>query len=574
MIKRIVRRIRSKIANKIFLSIFISILIVLLVQSFIYLFVIEDAQFVSENIRLRDNFEAFIEDIKDKNYDKEYIDLLTDYYVKDTGYFIVVFDSDMMIYNEKIIDMYLNVITVMKDDVRYKVVIDEESLSSISSESADIAVIKISQDYYALDYFIDKETPLYEDEEVFKLNDAKIIDLKLSKLRNSRSLLALYQGIDYIDAQYHKDSSTRYQFYEYKHPDINARSIYYISEYEHNNKKFYVLSATTIMGLADQLGFIANFNRYVLGVGFLLAILTAKLFSIKLSKPLVQMNQLANKMSQLDFSEKIHFESTDELGSLGMSINELSEQLEHSIQSYKDANLELQANYTLKAREEKRAKDLILHLSHELNTPLGIVSGFNEVLTDGINDKEPSYYYEAITLELDRMKQLINDMLELSVLESSNYELALDSIVIADIVSERLQHYVDVFDKHDVHLSVNLSSTRVLGNHKKIHQVVNNFISNAAKYTETGGRFEIFESDAGDSITFHFTNTSLVDETDLENLWEKFYRTKKTNARNEHGSGIGLSIAKEILSLHDSDYGVRQHDHSIEFYFALKKAVV
>lgn len=560
-------RFTSKIANKIFFTSLLLIVIVLLIQSFLYIFVIDDAQFFSAIQNLESDLELFQEDIKDKQYDKEYIDLITRDYIRSTGHPLVILNGVLDLDNESFLSMFYNIITLEHEGQQYRVVMTDENIQHVESNTIDVLISPLSENYY---YAIFPEEEGYiTDEKIITLEDATIIDYQFPDPNLDQSSVYIYQGIDYIENDY-KLSSNTLQTFVYDHAEIKANTIFCISHFKKDGQLYYILTSDTIVELRDQLDFITSFNIIILFIGLLMTIIVARVFSKSISKPLVTLRDIANQMAQLDFSKKAVITSHDELGSLANSLNQMSHQLNQNIKALQFKNEELALNYEQKSKEEQRAKDLILHLSHELNTPLGIVSGFNEILSDGINDKEPTYYYEAISHELERMKTLVADMLELSVLESSDYTLSLEPVQISSMIEERLAQYREHFNEKNITVLTTLSDDKVQANPRKIHQVINNFISNAAKYTSEGGTFNIYNTYENGELTFCFENTCVLSEDDPEILWEKFYRTKKTNTRKEKGSGIGLSIAKEILMLHNSDFGINKTESGILIYFNLK----
>ncbi|GAU75581.1 sensor protein [Fusibacter sp. 3D3] len=516
-------------------------------------------------------------DIKDKHYDLEYINLATRDYIKATGNPIIIMQGKTKIYTEAPIESFTNIITVTKETQSYKIVFDEDILSNISSDQVNIAATKISDHYYFAfvitsdDLSFDAMAYDDDDENIIVLTQAKIVDYQFAPSDINMNYMNLYQEFLYFDNQYEETPIEVIQSFNYDHYDVNATTLYNGTHYFNNGEIFYVLTSSTIIDLRDQLKFIASFNYFLFFIGLALAILLSKVISNTLSKPVIQLTENAKKMAHLDFSQKTAIHTHDEIGSLGTSLNTLSDQLKANILALQSKNEELEINYRLKTIEEQRAKDLILHLSHELNTPLGIVSGFNEILADGINDKEPLYYHDAIANELERMNTLIGDMLELSVLESGQYPLTFEEVDVPAIIHERISHFEEIFNAKGIKLTLDLSQEIVMANFKKMHQVINNFISNASKYTDADGKYHIYDTLSGDKVYYYFVNTTSIDVENVSILWEKFYRTQKTNARSETGSGIGLSIAKEILSLHESDFGIIQGEKTLSFYFSLNR---
>ncbi|MBF4694669.1 HAMP domain-containing sensor histidine kinase [Fusibacter ferrireducens] len=576
MLSKWVHKVTSKISTKIFLSTVSIVVVILLVQSLLYIFVIDNAQYLTKKNTLEKDFKIFLEDIKDKRYDLEYINLATRDYIKSSGNPVLVMRGNGRIYNETLLKAFTNIITVNADDQEYKIVFDEELLSKLTRDKLTIAAEQISENYYlVLDFSsdnLDFDAEAYAGENIVFLEQAQVIDYQFAPADKSNYYLNLYQEFFFLESQYKITSNHAVQSFYYEHTDVDATTIYNMTHYYEDNQIYYVLTSSTIIGLRDQLKFIASFNLFVFFIGLALAILLSKVISNTLSKPVIQLTENAKKMANLDFSQKTEINTHDEIGSLGMSLNTLSNQLEESVLTLKSKNKELEVNYRLKSIEEQRAKDLILHLSHELNTPLGIVSGFNEILADGINDKAPAYYHDAISNELERMSTLIGDMLELSVLEGGQYQLTLDDVDVNAIIYESLSHFKETFAHKDIKVNIELSQEIVKANFKKMHQVINNFISNASKYTEVHGEYCIYNTISEDKIYYYFVNTASIKVDDVSILWEKFYRTHKTNTRNENGSGIGLSIAKEILTLHESDFGITKGEDSVTFYFSLKRA--
>jgi len=577
MLSKLKDRFFSKISNKIFLSVLMLILLILLVQSFVFRFVIDEAYFFTKERDLKKQFELFTKEIKEKNYDLEYTNLLTEDYIDNTNNPIVIVDENDLVYNDAFFSSYFDSVTLMSGNKNYKFILDNPEINVLDYSKLNVFAIPIGDDWY-YPLIIDYETISQDDilelqeEDAFILEDAEVISYSFSKIDSEYSGLFILYGFEYLENGKFNPSLNKAQSFIFDQPDISAQTLYYLDSYVHNQETYYVMTSQTFVNIGDQLEFINSFSIFIFIIGVVLAILLTRFYSKSISKPMIELNEIANEMSQLNFSKEASIKSHDEIGSLAGSLNELSQKLEESIVDLQGKNEELTHNYELKSIEEKRAKDLILHLSHELNTPLGIVSGFNEILSDGINDKDPEYYYNAMAYELERMKVLITDMLELSVLESGDYKLSLEMINIKDILTERLSHYHAVFKENNIQINFSVSDDLVSGNMRKMHQVINNFISNASKYTDKDGEFSITSEDMGQHILYRFENTcALLEEEDLSRLWEKFYRTNKTNTRKEKGSGIGLSIAKEILQLHHSSYSIKPTENGISIEFTLKK---
>ncbi|MCH4886932.1 HAMP domain-containing histidine kinase [Acidaminobacter sp. JC074] len=570
MLKKIQEMVHSKIANKIFVTSILLVSIILLIQAFLYLFVIDDAQIISSQVKLSTTFESFMKELKESNYDREYANILTEDFFIDSGHAIAIIDEDYTIYNEAYIKSTSHMLTLEKDNVVYDVAINNSQFDALQNDKVSLLATKVSENIYVThmigddlkDVMDDDVLSYYDTPEGLILIDAEIRDITISQWDSNDSLYNLYTADDFIK-KYDFNSQKNNQAFVYDHENLDANTFYIISHFKLEGKLYYVIGYKTIIGLRDQLDFITQFNVFVFVIGMIAAIIISRIFSKSLSKPMVELESIANQMADLDFTKKAIVESPDELGSLARSLNKMSSELDQNIK-------DLQENYELKAKEEQRAKDLILHLSHELNTPLGIVSGFTEILSDGINDKPPEYYYETMTYELERMKTLVSDMLELSVLESGSYEMKLEPARLSDLINKSIRDHAETFESKNIRITNHVSDDLVDANNSKIAQVIDNFVSNACKYTQENGHFRVSSIRQIDHIIYRFENSCDLEEDNLNLLWEKFYRTKKSNTRKEKGSGIGLSIAKEILELHGSPYDIKRTPDGIAFEFSLK----
>jgi len=570
----------SSISNKLFITLVLLIGILLSFQVLIQHFILDDAYEYYKKDEIHAQFSDYIEELAFLDHDLSEANQLSKEYIQMYEHPLAIADLNGYIYNDEFLNQYFNYVTIEDDQGNlFNIIFDDFDSELTFGSTLNISGILISSNWiYPIQLESDEDVEPIEASD-FSPFEAAIYTGKIIRFTNAKqdsykgNELAL-RGFEYLFKYNPTDKRNTVQVFEYDLPEVNSQVFLLTSKFTLDSKDYYVSSLEYIPSIQEQLGVINKFNIVVFAIGLLLSILISKLYSKSLSKPMIELKDIALGISQLDFSQTAKVHSNDEIGSLAESLNTVSVQLHNNIEELKSMNEELALNYEKKSIEEQRAKNLIMNLSHELNTPLGIVTGFNEILKDGINDKEPEYYNEIIAAELERMGLLINDMLELSKLEASEYKLDLGTIHVSEIIEDILTHYqADVSDRK-IKLAVDLpeSDIKVIGNEKKIHQVVNNLISNAAKYTIEGGVISITSITEGDCIRFQFENScDTITEEDIPKLWEKFYRTDKTNTRNKKGSGLGLSIVKEILHLHGSHYGVEKTEDGVCFFFTLER---
>ena len=295
-------------------------------------------------------------------------------------------------------------------------------------------------------------------------------------------------------------------------------------------------------------------------------------------KPILRLVNISKEMSKLNFNVKYDVESDDELGILGGSMNELSDKLEETIIELKQANYELQNDIAQKEKIDEMEKDFISNVSHELKTPIALIQGYAEGLTECVNDDEQSreFYCNVIMDEADKMNKMVKNLLSLNQLESGGNTLQYEkfelNMVISGIVSsldyllkqENIQ--VDFCPKEDIY---------VYADEFKMEEVVTNYLTNAIHYAKGEKQIRISEEKIGKRVRISVFNTGdQIPQEELDNIWGKFYKVDKARTREYGGSGIGLSIVKAIMNAHGTECGVNNLENGVEFWFELDMELV
>lgn len=231
--------------------------------------------------------------------------------------------------------------------------------------------------------------------------------------------------------------------------------------------------------------------------------------------------------------------------------------------------LEQAADDIRKADQAKR--DLIANVSHDLRTPLTMISGYGEMMQDlpGENNEEN---LQVIIDESKRLTVLVNDLLDLSKMQAGRITLDLKDFDLAELVSSEIRKY-DVYQynesfEFEVHLP---EKAMVHADEKRIEQVFNNFMTNAINYSGNSRKIIITMTEENGSVRTSVRDFGEgIDEKDLKNIWDRYYKVDKQHVRFSSGSGLGLSIVKEILDLHDARYGVSSNkNEGSTFWFEL-----
>lgn len=342
-----------------------------------------------------------------------------------------------------------------------------------------------------------------------------------------------------------------------------------------NNRQKIIFAVTSLQPVDEASSVIKEFYIYFYISAIVLILILSLIYTNIVSKPLVKLNDTAKKMAVMDFSERCSVKSKDEIGNLADTLNFLAYNLDKALTSLKEANVKLEEDIEKEREIEKIRKEFIASVSHELKTPINLIGGYAEGLKDNIFESdEKDYYIDIIIDESNKMGSLVIDMLNLSHLESGVLKLDKEEFFMDEFIVYSLKKFSKIIK--DKHITINFNmipKVRVYADWDKMEQVVDNFTTNAIKNTEEGGYINfVIEDRKEDKIIVSVENTGKnIPEGELNNLWNSFYKLDKSRNRRLGGTGIGLSIVKNILMLHNFKYGVENTDIGVRFYFIMDK---
>ncbi|MCD2348591.1 sensor histidine kinase [Clostridium guangxiense] len=334
----------------------------------------------------------------------------------------------------------------------------------------------------------------------------------------------------------------------------------------------YIFAISSFTPITEASDVMKGIFIYVFIGGIILVLIMAFIYSNMITKPLVKINKAASKMANLDFDEKCSINREDEIGSIGRSLNFLSNNLNNALNSLKNANEKLKKDIEKEKALEKMRKEFIAGVSHELKTPVGLIEGYAEGLKDNIvtSEEDREYYLNVIIDEALNMGNLISDMLDLSQLESGNFKLSKVVIDIGDLVWKCYQKYCTIFNERGIELDINIINVNVIADKYRIEQVLNNYINNALKYVKNKITINMIEKE--EEVVVQIINDGeKICEDELDKIWDKFYKIDKSRNRKAGGTGLGLSIVKNIIELHGGKCGAANTENGVEFYFTLNK---
>lgn len=312
---------------------------------------------------------------------------------------------------------------------------------------------------------------------------------------------------------------------------------------------------------------------YILAASVISILVLSALFSYLITKPIVKINKVASKMINLDFSAQCNINSNDEIGNLSQSLNYLSSKLNDTLEKLYSANDKLQKDLDLQKELELLRKDFIASVSHEFKTPITLIKGYTESLKDNVaEEEEKEVIYDIITTEVDKMDRLIQDLLELSQMESDRYKLNIAEFYLDELLENILKKYALIFNEKNVIFQTLIENKDFLitGDAFKIEQVITNFLNNALIHTKKDHHIYISLKRDSNFVIFSVENEgNHIPDNEIKNIWEKFYRIDKSRNSKSGGTGLGLAICKAILERHTSTYGAYNTNKGVNFYFKL-----
>lgn len=350
------------------------------------------------------------------------------------------------------------------------------------------------------------------------------------------------------------------------------------------------LICTAVQSIRDSVDIANRFLAYTGFVMTLLAGIVIWLVTKKVTGPILELASISERMTNLDFEAKYHGKSHNEIEVLGENINQLSDSLEKTISELKTANNELMRDIEKKEQIDEMRKEFLSNVSHELKTPIALIQGYAEGLSEGISDDPESmrFYCDVITDEAAKMNRMVQKLLTLNQLEFGNDAVTMERFDIVTLIRNYIQSAQILTRQNGIEVQFGeYEPMYVWGDEFKTEEVFMNYFSNAVNHCEdmsrepAAGSEEIsstvgkiidirLEQRDGKARVMVFNTGKTIPEESLPHLWEKFYKVDKARTREYGGSGVGLSIVKAIMESMNQAYGVQNYTNGVMFWFELE----
>lgn len=374
------------------------------------------------------------------------------------------------------------------------------------------------------------------------------------------------------------------KLYQEKMIDINLvkendTKINYIivSAYLDNGYKLYMRTPTADLQESARIS-----NNVLIVIGSAVIIISgiiASFISRKFATPILELNSIAQKMSNLDFSQKYQVNDTDdEMNNLGKSVNIMSEKLENTIKQLTVNNSELEKDIERKSKIDEMRKQFISDVSHELKTPIALIQGYAEGLVENVNvdDESREFYANVILDEANKMDRLVKQLLELMKLEYGKRDFNNESFDIVALINEVIKKCNVMVVENNIKVYFDCKNViMAYADIFYVEQILMNYITNAIRYSkEVNGERKIeiniyLDAEKNKIRVSIFNSGDNIEEKELQRIWGRFYKVDSSRNREKGGTGIGLAFVKAIMNNYQNEYGAVNKENGVEFFFEL-----
>jgi signal transduction histidine kinase len=261
------------------------------------------------------------------------------------------------------------------------------------------------------------------------------------------------------------------------------------------------------------------------------ALLVARWLARGMTRPLRDMAGAARRMERGDYGARIETRSRDEVGQLAVAFNRMSSELESL---------------------ERVRRDLVANVSHELKTPISALRARLENLLDGVERPDPKTL-QVMLAQSERLGRLVDQLLELSRLESGDVPMHREEVRLRPLVSSVLSEIRVTRARRDVDLAQDVSDDLppVYADPERVHQVLFNLLDNAVRFTPSGGTVRVSATAHNGAVDVAVADTGPgIPAEHLPRVFDRFYRVDTARSRDEGGTGIGLAIARSVIEAH------------------------
>lgn len=342
---------------------------------------------------------------------------------------------------------------------------------------------------------------------------------------------------------------------------------------EANGTTLHIALGSPTSAVHHSVDLIFKVTSQVAGIIIILGAICAWFFGKHFTQPILAVEKTAQAVAQFEFTSPTEVANRkDELGTLGKSINVMAGQLSSLIAELKAANSQLEQDVEQQKKQENIRKEFLANVSHELKSPLALLSMSCENLRENLPPEEHAFYCDVVSDECLRLGKLVKNLLQIANLESPNGKMEREHFDLSALTRRVCEKNGLLLNEKKLQLDTNIADGLFIdGSPFHIEQAMNNFIENAKKYASPGGRLEIALRSLAGFVEFSVYNDGEpIEAAHLERVWESFYRADQARTHDAAMSaGLGLYIVRTIVEAHHGSYCARNLESGVLFSFCL-----
>lgn len=322
----------------------------------------------------------------------------------------------------------------------------------------------------------------------------------------------------------------------------------------------YIVMITPIEPIDSTIKVLKSQLTYITIISLVISSVISIFISKRLSRPIKNINETAKKLANGNYDITFKKAGYKEIDDLVDTLNLATSQL---------------------AKTDKIKKELIANVSHDLRTPLTMIKAYSEMIRDisGDDKEKREEHLKIIIDETDRLTELVNDMMDLSKIQSGIMKLNTQSFELINVINNMVKKFNNIKDSNNCIVKIEApEQVFVLADKSKIQQVLYNLISNAINHSGNKEKDNLKEIkikviNLGKKVRIQIIDNGVgIEKEDLIHIWDRYYKANNSFKRESTGTGLGLSIVKNILTIHNVDYGVESKvGIGTNFWFELNK---
>lgn len=449
---------------------------------------------------------------------------------------------------------------------------------------------------YLEEYYVHQKTALLREQSryITKLfteqPDDILVQLELLERRENLSILVIQPDLNLIYASVRQNNAGVAKFdivvEQLKQAELKGQAVLITGDPFNNERSLnmysrfgeqnYLIVSTPLAPIKESVAIANKFFLYTGIITFIIATLAVFLFSRRFTRPIVEMNDIAQRMAHLDFSHKYPVTSNDELGELGSSINSLSDQLSKAIGELQDANARLRRDIERERRIDEMRKEFVSSVSHELKTPISLIQGYAEGLKVNVaeNQEDKDFYCSVIIDEANKMNKLVKGLLDLSQVEAEIFTLEKVPFDLSLLIDNVIAKYKPIFEEKEVQLEATKpESLLVVADRIRTEQILTNYLNNALNHLDEQKVIKL-EASIRDNKAYIavYNSGEPIPEQALDKVFISFYKSDRARTRTDGSYGLGLAIVRAIQEKDHNKYGVENLSEGVQFWFQLDLA--